>query len=202
MKPEVLKSANPQSGTSVDLGQTIAYEVEYINTDNAAQKVIITDAVPQHTVLVDGSAECEEGASCSAGEIDLGLVRQGRGIVCATWDDVAPGESVRLRFEARVDDDAAGQLIENKADIAVNDGQIVLSTNKTEHEVVAPGEDPANPADPDDPIDTAAASPGASAKGYAPKTGDAGIALIGLLLACVGGGIALLLKAMAKRRRI
>ncbi len=199
-----LKSSDPESGETVKPGQKISYEVDYRNSDTVSQKVIVTDAVPQHTKLVEDSVACEEDESCSKGELDTSMVHDGSGVVCATWSDVAPGESVKLRFDVVVDADAAaGTLVENKADIGVNDGQISLSTNKVEHEVVVPGEEPlVDPADPEDVDTTGTTSGNVSAKGYVPKTGDVGIAVIGVLLACVGSGIALLLKALVSKRRI
>ncbi len=199
IKPEVIKSSDPESGTEVSLGQTISYEVEYTNTDSAEQKVIITDAIPQHTTLVEGSVKCEQDATSLAGKIDLDLVKNGSGVVCATWDKVLPNKSVKLLFDVKVDEDAADKTVENRANIGINDGQVSLTSNIVEHEVtptvaqVVSSEDPQDPEVKDN---------GSATKGYVPKTGDFFVAIVGLLLASVGCGIAFLLKALVRHRHI
>src|SRR5206468_11893816 len=50
------KSADPPTGTAVTDGDTITYTLSYANAGNIPADVTITDAIPNGTTYVDGSA--------------------------------------------------------------------------------------------------------------------------------------------------
>lgn len=195
-----VKTSDPASGTTVYPGDTIDYSIVYSNNDSNSQTVVVTDSIPEYTTLVDGSVTCEGGSA------DLSQVEEGKGTIYATWDDVESEETIELTFQVTVDEDAVGQTVINSADLSIDDGTIVITTNETDHEVgesevtvvdeggeseeyipveVVYEED----VDEDDGEATLASS--------LPETGDSTtVGIVVALLGAVGAGIAFLLRAM------
>ena len=194
------KTADPETGTTLNPGDTISYTVEYTNEDSVNQKVFISDYIPDYTTLVDDTVVCEGGTA------DLGLVEDGKGTICATWDAVEPGETVELVFSVTVDEDAAGQTISNTANVSIDDGTIVLTTNETTHEAEEPETVALETADDDsaeeevEVVVVDGEKEETASTGSLPKTGDPmTIGVIVALLGGVGGGIGFLVRAMFRR---
>lgn len=117
-KPEkdVLNDSNLSiDGKKVQWGQTLTYTVTYQNTTGEARDVTITDAIPEYTTYVSGSAD--NGGVFANGKL--------------TWTkNVANGETFKVTFKVKVNDDANGKLIENTAQVVSGDNEVKTNTTK------------------------------------------------------------------------
>ena len=126
---ESVKSSNPVSGTQVKEGDTITYTIAVTNKGAmAAKNVIVRDAVPTGTTLVEGS-----GKSSVAG-VDTNKTQVG-GRPGLLWviPELNPGATVTVSFTVTVDamQQAGTKSIENAAQV----------------KEAAAGEDPKNPSE-------------------------------------------------------
>ena len=117
-KKEVFESKNPATsidGNMVKGGTELLYKVSYTNTIGRADDVTITDAVPEHTKYVKGSAD--------NGGIEKDSV--------ITWKKQAlgNGETFTVTFKVKVDEDINGKPVDNQA--KVNAAKNKFDTNKT-----------------------------------------------------------------------
>ena len=117
-KKEVFESKNPATsidGNMVKGGTELLYKVSYTNTIGRADDVTITDAVPEHTKYVKGSAD------------NGGIEKDG----VITWKKQAlgNGETFTVTFKVKVDEDINGKPVDNQA--KVNAAKNKFDTNKT-----------------------------------------------------------------------
>ena len=96
-------------------GTELLYKVSYTNTIGRADDVTITDAVPEHTKYVKGSAD------------NGGIEKDG----VITWKKQAlgNGETFTVTFKVKVDEDINGKPLDNQA--KVNAAKNKFDTNKT-----------------------------------------------------------------------
>ena len=120
-KKDVLDAdGNTIDGNKVKAGQTLTYSVTYTNTTNTARDVTITDAIPEHTTYVDGSADND-------GVYDEATHK-------VTWKkNVASGETLTVTFKVKVDKGVKDVNVVNTAH--VSDGLIDTDTNTTTNPV-------------------------------------------------------------------
>lgn len=120
-KKDVLDAdGNTIDGNKVKAGQTLTYSVTYTNTTNTARDVTITDAIPEHTSYVDGSADND-------GTYDEATHK-------VTWKkNVASGETLTVTFKVKVDKGVKDVNVVNTAH--VSDGLIDTDTNTTTNPV-------------------------------------------------------------------
>ena len=121
-KKDVFDSQNDQvsiDGQIVKAGQELLYKVTYKNTTGKDQKVEIKDAIPEHTTYVEGSAS------------DNGV--HDNGVITWTKDKVAAGETFEVTFKVKVDENAGGNTVKNKANVL--EGNNKFETNETTNPV-------------------------------------------------------------------
>ncbi len=107
----------------VEMGDILLYKITYTNSDDFAADITITDAIPQHTTYVNGSAD--NGGTFSEGVL--------------TWNlQLAAGESKTVSFQVKVV--ATDVTVVNKA-VAV-DGENELESNQVTNTVPAPPDIP------------------------------------------------------------
>lgn len=128
---EVVKSSDPESGSTVTAGQEITYLLSFINKgDGTAEDIAVYDAIPEHTSFV--SVEDIHGATY--------LKEQN----AVAWNiaKLEPGETVSLGFVVMVDKDVADDTtILNVASYTPDQPGIPTEpgktpTNETEHKTV------------------------------------------------------------------
>ncbi|AXI26282.1 hypothetical protein CG018_01880 [Gemella sp. ND 6198] len=102
------------NGKVVKPGETLTYTVEYKNTTDQDREVTIKDKIPAYTTYVENSAD--NGGKFADGQV--------------TWSKkVVKGDSWKVTFKVKVNDDANGVEVINKARVA--DGVIDIDTNPT-----------------------------------------------------------------------
>lgn len=121
-KKDVLDSeGNSIDGNKVTAGQVLTYSVTYTNTTNTARDVTVTDVIPEHTTYVDNSAD-------NGGVYD-------KATRTVTWTkNVAPGETLTVTFQVKVDKGVKDITVVNTAH--VSDGLIDTDTNSTKNPVI------------------------------------------------------------------
>lgn len=121
-KKDVLDSeGNSIDGNKVTAGQVLTYSVTYTNTTNTARDVTVTDVIPEHTTYVDNSAD-------NGGVYD-------KATRTVTWTkNVAPGETLTVTFQVKVDKGVKDITVVNTAH--VSDGLIDTDTNTTKNPVI------------------------------------------------------------------
>lgn len=121
-KKDVLDSeGNSIDGNKVTAGQVLTYSVTYTNTTNTARDVTVTDVIPEHTTYVDNSAD-------NGGVYD-------KATRTVTWTkNVAPGETLTVTFQVKVNKGAKDITVVNTAH--VSDGLIDTDTNTTKNPVI------------------------------------------------------------------
>ena len=104
-------------GEQAEIGKVLVYQIWYQNTEDKAADVVITDAIPEYTTYVDGSAS-NDGVYAN-------------GVITWTIKDVPAGTKDSVTFHVTVDDDAAGEAIENQATVKVgnNEAKTNITTN-------------------------------------------------------------------------
>ncbi len=105
----IIKSSDPQEGSSVESGQIISYTVELINEgDVSIRDLVLLDAIPEYTTY------CEDSAVVSGTnmeyevveyEVELGL----DGVLFSEIETLNPQESVVLTFQVVVDELEIGE---------------------------------------------------------------------------------------------
>lgn len=121
-KKDVLDSeGNSIDGNKVTAGQVLTYSVTYTNTTNTVRDVTVTDVIPEHTTYVDNSAD-------NGGVYD-------KATRTVTWTkNVAPGETLTVTFQVKVNKGAKDITVVNTAH--VSDGLIDTDTNTTKNPVI------------------------------------------------------------------
>ena len=110
------KSANPVSGSHVEVGNTITYTVSTTNTGNTTlSNVIGTDTLDSHLTFVTGDAG----------------VSHVNGIVTIQFANIAPGAMVSKNFQVVVDSMPTPPWISNAFSATVNG--ITKTSNQTTH---------------------------------------------------------------------
>ncbi|RKT36106.1 putative repeat protein (TIGR01451 family)/fimbrial isopeptide formation D2 family protein [Microbacterium sp. AG1240] len=152
---EIVKAADPASGTAVRAGDTITYTVTGTNTGNT---VLDAASISDDLSAVLAGARYNDDASATVGEVRA----DGNTL---TWrGTLAPGDAVVLTYTVTVNDDATGVLLRNTVegggtplipddptdpDSPTTPGEPVTPPPATtEHPVVNPGFEIAKSADP------------------------------------------------------
>lgn len=128
----LIKSAVPADGSTVERGDRIDYTLSYSNTGNGdAANAVITDTVPANTSYVAGSASC--GAGCTA-SYDAATNQ-------VTWTTNIPANSSgSVTFAVTVNSDAAdGTVIDNVGELT--SGTHKVPSNHVHHLVFVPSGD-------------------------------------------------------------
>lgn len=121
--PEKSVTDNDTSTDGTQVGDTLTYTIQYANAGDESVDMVITDTLDEGLTYVSDSAG--ENAKYDAGT---------RTITWTLNDVPANTMDGQVSFQAVVNENAAGQTIENEAQITVgHDPQI--TTNKTETEV-------------------------------------------------------------------
>ena len=130
VKLTLSKSADPASGSDVSRGQQIDYSLHYANSGTLdAHNVVITDAIPDGTSYVVGSASSSTPSTIGVS-----------GNTVTFTLDVAAGTSGTAMFSVKVDADAiSGSIIDNVAHITFNGND--TPSNHTQHRVFVPSGD-------------------------------------------------------------
>lgn len=106
------KTATDVNGSSLKAGEILAYEIVVTNEGpDPATNVTFHDAVPSRTTLVAGTLSASRGTATEADPLRV------------TLDRLEAGESLTIRFQARVDADApAGTVIRNQGIVRADGG--------------------------------------------------------------------------------
>ena len=121
-KKDVFETKDPEvsiDGKETRPGAELLYKVTYKNTTGKEQKVEIKDTIPEHTTYVEGSAS------------DGGVYKDG--VITWTKEKVAPGETFEVTFKVKVDENAGGNTVKNKANVL--EGNNKFETNETTNPV-------------------------------------------------------------------
>ncbi|MEB3089919.1 GbpC/Spa domain-containing protein, partial [Parvimonas sp. M20] len=113
-KKDVFKGDDTTSidGKVVKAGEELRYEITYKNTTGTKQIVTITDKIPQHTEFISA----DNGGAENGGTVK--------------WvKEVEHGDSIKVSFKVRVNQDINGNPVENTSH--VKDGFNETDTNKT-----------------------------------------------------------------------
>jgi len=120
-------------GKNVKAGDELLYTISYKNCAKEKATVVITDAIPQHTTYVEGSADYS------------GVYKDG----ILTWNvDVEAGKTVVVSFKVKVNDDESA-TITNKAEI--KEGKNSYITNEVTSKLVKESETVTPPSTPSAP---------------------------------------------------
>ncbi len=128
-------------GKEVKAGDELIYSISYTNTFTQNATITITDAIPEYTAYVEGSAD------------NNGVYADG----FITWTlDVAAGESVTVSFRVAVDEAAEGVTVSNTATVLegrneYNTNEVVNTTEVTPPEIPDEPETPEVPEVPENP---------------------------------------------------
>ncbi len=124
-----VKDVTDDSGTSIDgdkvaVGDELTYTIDYTNTSDETETVVITDAAPTGTTYVDGSAKVYvEGTEVTTD----GAVKVEDGTI--TWTVILDAdESVQAIFKVTVNEETEGTSINNYATVVANDYEIKTNT--------------------------------------------------------------------------
>ena len=120
--PEKSVTDNDPSTDGTQVGDTLTYTIQYANTGDEPVDMVITDTLSEGLTYVPGSA----GENAKYDEDSRTI----------TWTLTVPADTMdgQVTFQAVVNENAAGQTIENEAQITVgHDPQI--TTNPVETEV-------------------------------------------------------------------
>lgn len=185
------KSANPESGTAVKPGETVAYTVTGTNTGATALDATVSDDLSQvlaHATLVDGASATitkADGSTADAGEVVIDGTK-------LTWNGaLAVGEHVTLNYSVTVNETTEVVTLKN---IAVGSYKPPFGPS-----VTTPPASTEHPVTPTPVVETPKPTPPGTPT--IPVTGVAGPAaplLIGGLLLALG----LVLLVRTKRRKL
>ena len=130
----VVKSANPVSGSTVTVGQTITYTLSASNAGNAATGTeTVTDVVPANSTYVAGSASCGTVPHCTA------AYSSATNTVTFTLSTVAAGAANQaLTFRVTVNNTPTGTTIVNTATVTGAGCTTGCPTNTTTNTVFNP----------------------------------------------------------------
>ncbi|WBB30863.1 GbpC/Spa domain-containing protein [Parvimonas micra] len=121
-KKDVFETKDPEvsiDGKETRPGAELLYKVTYKNTTGKEQKVEIKDTIPEHTTYVEGSAS------------DGGVYKDG--VITWTKEKVAADETFEVTFKVKVDENAGGNTVKNKANVL--EGNNKFETNETTNPV-------------------------------------------------------------------
>ncbi|MEB3061011.1 Ig-like domain-containing protein, partial [Parvimonas micra] len=121
-KKDVFETKDPEvsiDGKETRPGAELLYKVTYKNTTGKEQKVEIKDKIPEYTTYVEGSAS------------DGGVYKDG--VITWTKEKVAAGETFEVTFKVKVDENAGGNTVKNKANVL--EGNNKFETNETTNPV-------------------------------------------------------------------
>ena len=121
-KKDVFETKDPKvsiDGKETRPGAELLYKVTYKNTTGKDQKVEIKDTIPEHTTYVEGSAS------------DGGVYKDG--VITWTKEKVAADETFEVTFKVKVDENAGGNTVKNKANVL--EGNNKFETNETTNPV-------------------------------------------------------------------
>jgi fimbrial isopeptide formation D2 family protein/uncharacterized repeat protein (TIGR01451 family) len=135
---EVVKTADPASGSRVDPGSVITYTVTGINTGQTALAPVTIDddlaKVLAHAEYNADAAAVVDGASVAAPVLDGEVL---------TWEGaLAVGQRVAITYSVTVDGDAGGETLANIAAgsaVAPGGDRLTPPPSATEHRVGKPG---------------------------------------------------------------
>lgn len=135
---ELVKTADPASGTRVDPGSVITYTVTGINTgETRLDPVVIGDDLSG--VLAHAEYNGDVVATVGGVAVTAPVVQEGE----LSWQgSLAIGERVDITYSVTVDGDAGGQTIANVAEgsaVGPGGGEITPPSAATEHRVGTPG---------------------------------------------------------------
>ena len=119
------KDANPESGTTMHVGDTITYTIHYKNTENDPATVVVEDVLDKGLTYVEGTAKVNDSA---AGDQ---FASNGQTL---TWSipDVPAGDKGTVSFQATVNESAVTK-VDNQATVKVDNSSV--TTNTTTHPV-------------------------------------------------------------------
>ncbi len=113
----ITKTAEDTDGGPLYPGDEILYTISIVNLDDKDQNdVTITDAIPDYTTYVDGSASVSQGST------------SGPDPLMALVGTLSPGQEAVLTFRVTVDAGANGQVIENSAQASSDSQDPPVST--------------------------------------------------------------------------
>ena len=170
-------------GKEVKAGDELIYSISYTNNFTKVATVTITDAIPQHTTYVEGSAD-------NNGVYSDGLI---------SWTmEVPAGETITVSFKVKVNEDAEGVTLSNIATVV--EGKNEYITNEIVNTTELPEEEiPENPENPEKPQENPTDEKDQTSEDEAnkentpnnPKTGDYINFTMLIAVAFVSGGILL-----------
>src|SRR5690606_726826 len=99
---DVVKSADPESGTEVEPGQRVTYTLTFTNVSADESSAPATAYVTDHLADVLDDAELTDGPASSA----AGLTARLTGDEIRIVGELAPGERAEITYTVRVLDDA------------------------------------------------------------------------------------------------
>ncbi|MCD7840491.1 MAG: DUF11 domain-containing protein, partial [Erysipelotrichaceae bacterium] len=106
-------------GDTVNVGDTLTYSVYYKNTESDAATIVITDTLDSKVTYVNGSAS------------DNGVYDKSTRTITWTLENVPAGESGYVTFNVTVNEEAAGETVENTAYVKVGDNPAVQTNTVT-----------------------------------------------------------------------
>jgi len=109
------KTVDDQARVNASRGQEVTFALAFVNSGTVpAQSAVVSDPLPPAFIYVAGSLLLDGSPQSDAADADTAEVLGGT--VTVRFATVAPGESHRIEFGARVDADlAAGTLLSNTA---------------------------------------------------------------------------------------
>uniref|UniRef100_UPI001CBD9BBA isopeptide-forming domain-containing fimbrial protein n=1 Tax=Marinicella meishanensis TaxID=2873263 RepID=UPI001CBD9BBA len=134
------KTATDVNGGDIGRNDLITYEISFTNDgSDSSINTVVTDPIPANMTYEPGTLEIvsadagptgslSDSAGDDAGEYDAGndqvVIRVGNGADASNGGTIAPGESVVIRFQARIDAAAPTGDIDNTATINANSFQL------------------------------------------------------------------------------
>lgn len=143
----IVKSSTPVSGTKMNRGDVIEYNIVVSNTsgNNAILKYVpVLDVIPSGTTYVDGSISSSGDAYAVTQKYDAG-----KNAVLWLIDTLEDGDSATLTFKVKIDKETELTKIVNSArygvpqvpslDVSkITDSMLTSTTNQVEHPLTSP----------------------------------------------------------------
>lgn len=163
---EAGQSINQQT---VEVDDVLTYSISYTNKAKEGEEptvldsLVITDAAPEGTEYVSGSAKAKRSAAGEAAEINE------VGKITWTFKNIAPNETVEVQFRVKVNEAALN--IENKT--VVNDANVTVKIGPNNYDMKTNVvENPVEPKHPDNPVKDVLNGEGTSINGDKVAVGD------------------------------
>ncbi|MCD7808555.1 MAG: Cna B-type domain-containing protein, partial [Erysipelotrichaceae bacterium] len=131
VKDVVDESGTSIAGDKVAVGDVLTYTIDYTNTSDETEEVVITDAVPAGTAYVANSASATV-TDVNGDEIDKTVTINDNGANITWTASLDAGESVQAVFKVSVEESAINTTIENQASLKI-DNSYTINTNTTEN---------------------------------------------------------------------